>query len=567
MSDYKIWECEICGVIYNEALGWPDEGLAPGTLWQDVPDDWLCPDCGVGKEDFEMVATAPAVANAPANANLKASSEKAAPEVTPVAASATAQTSYQLWECEVCGVIYDEALGWPDDNIAPGTLWADVPDDWYCPDCGVGKEDFECIGASTSSAPAEAVAALKASLKTVDVAETEIVETQPETAITNQPPVVIIGTGLAGYNLAREFRKLDHTTPLVIITGDNGDYYSKPQLSTAFAKQKTARQLCMKTSEEMALELNADIHIFTRVDAINTDNRQLSLSTGTINYGKLVLATGASCIQLPLQGNGLDHVYSINDLADLHRFRTAITGRKKVLVIGAGLIGCEFANDLICAGFDVEVVDPMPHPLASLLPGGAAAEVQQALAAQGVTFHFGTVVECIDKHTDQPGVMATLQNGDVIHADLVLSAVGVRARTELAEQAGLEVKRGIVTNRQLQTSASDVYALGDCAEVDGHLLYYIEPLMQSARALAKTLAGTPTTVCYGAMPVAVKTTLCPVVVAPVARDTQGQWISSTDDDGLKAEFCDNQQLLGFALTGKACSERSALTKALPPLMQ
>ena len=165
------------------------------------------------------------------------------------------------------------------------------------------------------------------------------------------------------------------------------------------------------------------------------------------------------------------------------------------------------------------------------------------------------------------GYQVTLNNGAAIEADAVLSAVGVRPRTGLAAAAGLEVGRGIKTDRLLQTSADGVYALGDCAEVDGHVLVYVAPLLAAGRALAATLAGTPTEVVYPAMPVTIKTPACPVCMSPVAKDTQGSWSISGEGSDIKGLFHDPQgQLLGFALTGAAVKERMALAKELPAIL-
>ena len=109
------------------------------------------------------------------------------------------------WECIVCGLIYDEAKGWPDDGIAPGTRWEDVPEDWLCPDCGVGKEDFELL----EEAPVD-----------------DTPHHDEPVADTVHAPVVILGTGLAGYGVAKEFRKYDEDTPLILITSDDGRSYS-----------------------------------------------------------------------------------------------------------------------------------------------------------------------------------------------------------------------------------------------------------------------------------------------------------------------------------------------------
>ena len=144
---------------------------------------------------------------------------------------------------------------------------------------------------------------------------------------------------------------------------------------------------------------------------------------------------------------------------------------KKVCIIGAGLIGCEFTNDLINGGFEVEAVDPLTYCLPTLLPEQAGRAVQRALEEKGAKFHFGPLVTEVNKAAD--GVTVTLNNGNTIDCDLVLSAVGVRPQVELAKSAGIEVNRGVVTNRLMETNAPNVYAMGDCAEVSGHVLVYV----------------------------------------------------------------------------------------------
>lgn len=118
------YQCPDCGYIYDEATGDPHEGFAPNTTWAEIPDSWACPDCAVrDKPDFIPLGTG-GIATAP------------------VALPADAEP-FAKWHCVTCGHIYDEALGDPDTGVAPGTRWADVPADWYCPDCGATKEDYE----------------------------------------------------------------------------------------------------------------------------------------------------------------------------------------------------------------------------------------------------------------------------------------------------------------------------------------------------------------------------------------------------------------------------------------
>jgi rubredoxin-NAD+ reductase len=441
--------------------------------------------------------------------------------------------SYKILECLVCGFIYDEGKGDPKEGLPAGTRWEDVPDDWTCPDCGVGKADFEMV----------AISRIAVAIKE-KVAEVAIESVPAIAAMSAVPaidwhrkPVVIIGTGLAGYHLAREFRKQDRETPLIMLTADDGRFYSKPMISTAFAKAKQPDQLANATAADMAEELQADIRIFSKVTEIDADLQILNVGEETIEYGKLVLASGAKCTEAPLTGDGLSRVYSVNNLLD----------------------------DMIQSGFMIEVVEPMPSVLGTLLPEQASLAVQESLEQAGVQYHFGTVVEKVDKFGN--GIQATLANGTVIEADAVLSAIGVRPDLTLASLTKLDTNRGILTDRSLQTSAKNIYALGDCAEVDGNLLFYVAPLMESARVLGKVLSGQQAEVHYGVMPVMIKTTLCPVIVSPPPRGVEGEWHVKVDRCNVLARFVSSEgKLLGFALTGDATKEKDALSAETQPLM-
>ncbi|MHC6228082.1 NAD(P)/FAD-dependent oxidoreductase [Pseudomonas sp. X10] len=378
-------------------------------------------------------------------------------------------------------------------------------------------------------------------------------------------PVVIIGTGLAGYNLAREFRKLDGETPLLLITADDGRSYSKPMLSTGFAKQKDADGLCMAEAGAMAAQLKAEIRTHTRISGIDPGHKRLWIGEEEVPYRDLILAWGAQTVQVPIEGDASDAVFPINDLEDYARFRVAAAGKQRVLILGAGLIGCEFANDMSLGGYQVEVVAPCEQVMPTLLHPAAAAAVQAGLESLGVVFHLGPVLTRLQRTGE--GLEAHLSDGSVIACDLVVSAIGLRPRTDLAAAAGLQVNRGVVVDRQLRTSHANIFALGDCAEVDGLNLLYVMPLMSCARALAQTLNGNPTAVAYGPMPITVKTPVCPLVVSPPPPGREGTWQVEGQNADLKVLCHDaNGELLGYVLTGAAVMEKLALNRQLPPLM-
>ena len=377
--------------------------------------------------------------------------------------------------------------------------------------------------------------------------------------------IVIIGSGLAGYTVIREIRKLNKTIPITLVTNEPGYFYSKPMLSTALAGNKEASQLISTPADGMASQLEINILAQTDVNAINSGKQSISTSKGEVAYRKLVLALGADQICPSVQGNAAHEVFTVNDLEDYAKFREAIQGRQKVAIVGAGLIGCEFANDLVLGGYEVDVIDLAPHALGRLIPEVVASNLQSKLSAAGVRWHFNTTVQSIDRVNHQLSI--TLANGTVISSDVALSAVGLKPRVDLAKAAGINTGIGIQVNQELETNLPHIYALGDCAEVEGLVLPYVMPIMQAARALAVTLTGQRTALTYPAMPVMVKTPALATIVSPPAKDAIGEWKSNPIEGGLEARFeSADGKLLGFVLMGTATAQRSALTKELPAIL-
>ena len=382
----------------------------------------------------------------------------------------------------------------------------------------------------------------------------------------SQQPVVLIGSGLAGYGVARELRKLNSEIPITMLSADHGGFYSKPMLSNAIATGKTPESILNSSAEQMANQLHIAIQPHTRVSAIDPAQKSVMLGNGErVHYDQLVLAMGADQIRLPLQGEGVADVLTVNDLDDYRQFRLALTGKKQIAILGAGLIGCEFANDLVSAGYEVHVIDISMQPLGRLLPAEGGRFLQDKLAAIGIKFHLKMITQRIDRTGDRLNL--SFDNGAKLEVDLVLSSVGLRPRTQIAQAAGIEVNRGIVTDRYLQTRTPHIYALGDCAEVEGKVLPFVMPISHASRALAATLNGTPTLLRYPAMPVLVKTPACPTIVSPPDPDKEGEWRVDKTENGIKALFQDiSGNLLGFALLGDATKEKNALTPLLPPVL-
>lgn len=449
------------------------------------------------------------------------------------------------------------------------------------------------------------------SLDSISSNDAQLSNTQPQ-------PVIIIGSGMAGYTLARELRKLTNSLPIVMVCQDSGDSYAKPTLSNAYAQNKLADNIANASAAKMAETLNLTLLNFHQVTDINADEQFIVVrslvneaSQTTLAYRDLVLATGAHSRLLPNLAVNHQTIFAVNHLDEYKSFQQRLNTLKsqksapvKVAIIGAGLIGCEFANDLIgqntdkqTADITVAVFDKAARPLAQQLPSQAGIMLQDALTQSGVAFYLGTDITSITTNvntnidtSDNATVTISFdrdKQSQTFEADIVLIAIGLVANTDLAASANIAiassqhinptithlprtVQQGIKVDAYLATSAEHIYAIGDCANVMGSYMPYVMPLMNQAKALAKTLADpnmAPTKVAYPAMPVAIKTPSLPLVVLPVSgqySDDQLHWQTTPTTDGMVMTAHpkdDPHSILGFVLAGKeAAKQRVTLTK-------
>lgn len=355
-------------------------------------------------------------------------------------------------------------------------------------------------------------------------------------------PLVIIGSGHAGYTLARAFRQHDTTTPVVVLTEDGGEHYPKPQLSHGFGNQASVEQLVQNSATGMAAELKIMVRPHTRVNAIDFAAQKVSAGEAQIPYSNLVLAVGAEPFVPPIDGDGTQDILTLNNLEQYRRYLDKLNQSERVLVIGGGLIGTEIAHD-ISLHKQVALVDPGTRLLERLVPEVVSQRLHSAIGS--VTLHLGTEVKQVNRAAR--GYLVTLAGGETLAVDAVVCAAGLKPRLGLA--TGLETGRGIVVDAYLRTSAPHVYALGDCAEIEGQILPFLQPITLSANALAKTLTGDPTAVRFGPLPVAVKTPRYPIQLAGVTQGNALDWQISEGEDGLTALAHHGNQLVGYVTTG------------------
>ena len=397
-------------------------------------------------------------------------------------------TAFLSFICRACGLIYDEAKGDADSGLAPGTRFDDIPDDWACPLCGVTKADFE---------PYEPIAI-----------ERRAAPARPKVNARGDAGVVIVGAGRAGWQMAQALRERDADLPITLVAACDAAVYDKPLLSVALAKKLSLTALVKESAAAAAQRLN--VRLLSRTHAVNVSTRANTLRTtrGSLRYRHLVLAHGAvprDVAQLPAS-----LCWRINHLDAYLKFRELLgnanpAAPQRVLIAGAGLVGCELANDLALAGHPVTLLDMNALPLATLLREAASRELMAAWQGLPLQFVGGVHISGVTQHGKVRSVHT--EDGRRFDAEHVIAATGLQTPGRLAQSAGLNWNNGIAVDAQtLSTNVPNIHALGDCISIDGQALRFIEPIGRQARVIASTVTGGPS-VAYASTrpPVRVKT--------------------------------------------------------------
>lgn len=274
--------------------------------------------------------------------------------------------------------------------------------------------------------------------------------------------VVVIGSGTAGSNFALFARKMDRKAEILVIGKERTMQYSPCALPFVLSGRIEKLEDIVVFPEEFYKKQRINMMLETEVKGIDRERKVVITDRGEISYDKLILAVGSRAFVPPIKGIEGEGVFTLKSMEDVSRIQAYLEERKpkKAVVIGAGLIGLEGAVAFRELGLDVLVVELLPHLLPTMLDRDMASIVQKHLEERGIKFMFGAGVGEI---IGDP-VRAVKIGGNEVEADLVLVATGVRANTDLAKKAGLDVNRGIIVDEYLRTSDPDIYAIGDCAE-------------------------------------------------------------------------------------------------------
>ncbi len=270
--------------------------------------------------------------------------------------------------------------------------------------------------------------------------------------------IVIVGGGAAGFAAAEMLRRQRFGGDIVMLSSDAAPPVDRPNLSKDYLAGSAPEDWLPLRPDDFYTEAGIDLRLKTDAASIDTGARNVVLASGgTVPYDRLLLATGAEPVRLPMPGADQPHVHTLRSLADCRAIIGSAKGARRAIVIGASFIGLEAAAALRTRDIEVHVVAPEQRPMERVLGPGMGDFVRALHQEHGVVFHLGDTVTGIE------GKRATLKSGGVLEADLVVIGVGVRPRLALAEQAGLALDRGVVVDAYLQTSIAGIYAAGDIA--------------------------------------------------------------------------------------------------------
>jgi NADPH-dependent 2,4-dienoyl-CoA reductase/sulfur reductase-like enzyme len=270
--------------------------------------------------------------------------------------------------------------------------------------------------------------------------------------------IVIVGGGAAGFAAAEMLRRQEYRGSIVMLSNDTVPPVDRPNLSKDYLAGSAPEDWLPLRPDSFYAEAGIELRLNTDVTSIDTKARNVAISGGeTISYDRLLLATGAEPVRLPIPGADRPHVHVLRTLADCRAIIESGKGARRAVVIGASFIGLEVAASLRARNLEVHVVGLEARPMERVLGPEMGDFIRALHEEHGVVFHLGDTVVAID------GKRASLKSGGLLEAELVVVGVGVRPRLALAEKAGLALDRGIAVNAYLETSVPGIYAAGDIA--------------------------------------------------------------------------------------------------------
>ena len=299
--------------------------------------------------------------------------------------------------------------------------------------------------------------------------------------------LVIVGAGMAAAYLLQELAAREHTWHITLIGEERDACYNRVMLSAVLAGETPDAELQMLPAGR--LQDGVTLLANSRVCAVDTQTQTVFTDSGdVVAYDKLVFATGASVASPGLVTDGLAGVRVLRTLDDVRYLRELQATGRRALVVGGGLLRLEAAHGLNAMGFDTAVIHRQHHLMNRQLDARGGDYLRQKMADSGIRFHLGASVRALHGCDGELSAV-TLQDGRQLDCELLLFATGIEPRSALARDAGINCGRGILVDPQLQTSARNCYALGECSQLGSRCFGLVAPIKAQAAVLAAQLCG------------------------------------------------------------------------------
>jgi len=370
--------------------------------------------------------------------------------------------------------------------------------------------------------------------------------------------LIIVGSGIAGIGLAKKVRSLSADIRILMVTESNADNYYKPDLSTAMSNQKTPEGLVLESAQQWAVSNDIELIEFAKITDVDPHLKAVVVNDIFLGYKRLVLATGATPkLDLADKLTGVRHHFW-NHWSDFKCFYQQSTHSKSIVIIGGGMIGVELACDLALAGKDVTLLS-RGLLMSSVLPEKLSLFLTERLARAGVQVLTHQSIKSVREETT---IEIELASGNTLACEELIVATGLTPRVDLARQLGCELQDGIVCNNYLETSVKDIYAIGDCAQINGKIDMFVSPIERCIDALALSLVNEPTPYQRQPSPIFLKTPMCPVAIR-MDDDQPVEWVITQDEFGATGLAVSAQQrIVGFVVMGSHCRYAAKMTRKL-----
>ncbi|MCK4665245.1 NAD(P)/FAD-dependent oxidoreductase [Candidatus Dependentiae bacterium] len=361
---------------------------------------------------------------------------------------------------------------------------------------------------------------------------------------------IIIGDGVAGDSAAMSIRQVDQESEIFIFTDESIPFYYRPRLIDVVSGEIELNRIIIH-NQGFYKNKNIKLFLSSRIKEINTKKNFILTESGEeFTYDKLLIAAGAHPFIPPISGSDKDGVIALRDAADLERIQKFLPGINKVIMIGGGLLGLETGNAFLKQGKQVSVIEFFNRLLPRQLDGEGASILKSQLELKGLSFFLDEVTEEITGSDQISGIKT--KSGKEIPGELVVISAGVRSNLDIIRETPIKINKAITVNEYLQTSVSNIYAAGDCAEVNGRFYGIYPPSMEQGKAAGFNIAGKEMK--YEDIPTSHKLKVVGIdlfCVGKLDMENKLKTISYTNQDGYiyKKAFLEDDKIVGAMLLG------------------